>query len=171
MSDYDKWLAKGLDSAINRSKETSGVFYRGVTVDSLINLNEAEYNYLRMKYVNRDFYNKLPNDDWYEAKKYTGLRDKIDNIEKQLIGKTFTEKGFMSTSKEFEQTLNFASKRDKGVVLELHTKKRKAVDIEKVKGINYLKSEREVLFGRNTKYKINNIKQIDGKVVLVADIF
>lgn len=170
LSEYDKWVSDSLDKAINKSKNVDGVFYRGVTVDSLVELNPAEWNYLRMKTVNPDFYKTLPNDDWYETEKYTGLRTKIDNIDKQLIGKTFKEKGFMSTTKDFSETSNYSSRRNKGVVLELHAKKKKGIDVEKVLTGSSYKSEREILFGRNTEYKIKNIKQIDGKVVLVADI-
>jgi hypothetical protein len=88
-----------------------------------------------------------------------------------VIGKTITEKGVMSTSKSSSVAENWGdfSGSSKPVVLNLKTPKgARGLDVSRfdIKG----DKQREVILGRNTKYRINKVYYKNGNVHVDADV-
>ena len=82
-----------------------------------------------------------------------------------VVGKTFKEKGFMSTSKSasIAEDLDFAMK---PIMLRINPNKRaKGMDLDK-----HSIGEEEVLLRRNTRYKVKKVYGKAGNIYVDVDI-
>jgi SPP1 gp7 family putative phage head morphogenesis protein len=103
----------------------------------------------------------------YAQNKATEINKKINSV----VGKTITEKGFMSTSKEYDVVAEWGdfTGSEVPIVLEFTVPAgAKGADLAKfdIEG----EEQYEVLLARNTKYEIENIAAKDGNIYIKAKI-
>lgn len=96
---------------------------------------------------------------------------KAESIINKVKGKTITEKGFMSTTKDYDLASEWRdfTGAERPVVIELNVPKGiKGADLKDfdVEGDEQF----EVLLARNTKYKIKDITAKDGQIYIKADL-
>ncbi|MBO5958999.1 MAG: hypothetical protein J6Q65_02640 [Lentisphaeria bacterium] len=89
----------------------------------------------------------------------------------KAVGKTIVEKGYMSTTKDFEIASEFGgfTGSEKPIVIKLDTPgSAHGRDLEEfdVEG----EEQKEVLLARGQRYKVNKIYGEDGNIVVDADI-
>ena len=154
LSANEKQYLKELDQATNGNITNSKLF-RNVNADAVFgNMTQIEYEDLKNKLV-------------------YGANDKYANAtaEKFLnntIGKTVTEKGFMSTTKDENIAKDWGgfTGSDRPIVMEIKTNKNtKGVDLSSYdKNVSKSEAQKEVLLGRNQSYKVDNIKAKNGNI-------
>lgn len=159
MYSNDKELVKDLDNATNRTLGTETTLYRSVDATAVFgNITNIQYENLVDNIVYGD----------KQAYKLNSIKGLTDNA----IGKTITDKGFMSTSKDYNVASEWGgfSGSDKPIVLELKTKKStKGVDVSYTDK-NASTPQKEVLLARNQKYKILGITAKDGNIYVKAQL-
>ncbi len=105
------------------------------------------------------------------ANKY-GVTDLRDIVQLQkLVGKTVTDKGFMSTSKLLDIAADFARDKGKGVtmVMQLSGKKR-GIDVAKYLTNLRAKREREFILKRGSSFTIKRVSlSKTKKIIIYAD--
>lgn len=121
------------------------VLYRGTAAKSIFGEN-VQYGYLKSGMEDNDV-------DTY-----------IESVRKSVVGKTITERGYMSTSKTAKTGESFGG--EQPIVLRLTTKKStKGIDLDSNRAIYRNNTgEREVLLGRGLSYKITKIYGKNGKI-------
>lgn len=138
---------KVLDSILT-GRVANEPLYRKTEAKSIFGyLSQSEYDNLWMHVVNGTASN--------------GSKKAIDSV----VGKTFKEKGFMSTSKSasIAEDLDFAMK---PIMLRINPNKRaKGMDLDK-----HSIGEEEVLLRRNTKYKVKRVYGKSGNIYVDVDI-
>lgn len=103
-----------------------------------------------------------------------GIKDvnDINELKSKLIGKTITDKGYMSTTRDLKTAGDFA--RDKGTgkttVMQISGKK-KGVEVTKHVTNYRAKQEKEFIIKRGSKVKITNVSiSKSGKLILYTEI-
>lgn len=138
---------KILDSALT-APVTNSVLYRNTEAKSIFGyLSQSEYDKLYMHVV--------------KGVSNGGVKNMIAKV----TGKTFTEKGYMSTSKiaSISEGIDYAVK---PIMLRIKPgKKGKGLDLDK-----YSIGEEEVLLKRNTKYKVRSVYGKRDFIYLDVDI-
>ena len=158
MTDYDRELVKDLDSALDVPIGKRQTLYRSVDAETVFGkISPIDYDNLRSAVVYGD-------------------RSKIvvssaDAIVSKAVGKTIVEKGYMSTTKDFEIASEFGgfTGSEKPIVIKLDTPgSAHGRDLEEfdVEG----EEQKEVLLARGQRYKVNKIYGEDGNIVVDADI-
>ena len=159
MYDNDKALLKDLDSTTNRTLGAETTLYRSVDATAVFgNMSDSQYE------------NLVANIVYGDNQKY--ILNSIKGLTDNAIGKTITDKGFMSTSKDYNVASEWGgfSGSDKPIVLELKTKKStKGVDVSYTDK-NASTPQKEVLLARNQKYKILGITAKDGNIYVKAEL-
>lgn len=147
ISPDERQSIKVLDSILtgNIANET---LYRKTEAKSIFGyLSQSEYDNLYLHVV--------------EGTANSGSQKRISSV----VGKTFKEKGYMSTSKSasISEDLDFAVK---PIMLRINpNKKAKGMDLDK-----HSIGEEEVLLRRNTRYKVNKIYGKRGSIYVDVDI-
>lgn len=152
----DKLLKKGLDEATAYPLGSAITLYRGVSAESIFGKDFEEYGLLKSGLLNN-----YTDTDVVQA---------VVNVRKATIGRTFVDKGFMSTSTSSAIGESFGGTQP--VVMRISAKKStRGIDLNKVRGLYRNNTyEREVLLARNTRYKVTKIYAKNGHIYVDASI-
>ena len=160
LTDEEKELVKKLDEATQADIVEAPKLYRSVDASSVFgNMSVDEYVSLTDGYV----YN-----DSFAIKKTQAIRDRVKT------GDVITEKGFMSTSEDYDVVSDWYdfTGSDRPITLELtvpdNTRGCKVYEL--TPEVEETDPQREILLPRNTKYKITEITTRDGLIYVKADI-
>ena len=161
----EKQLVKDLDLATNGSVKQDDL-YRSVDAKAIFgDMNWQDYDNLvsLLGYGEQSF----------DKGSYSQNQlSKAKNILNKTKGKEITEKGYMSTSKDESIASDWGgfSGSEMPVVMHLkNTKGAKGVDVS-VYDKNTSSPQKEVLLGRNQKYKIDNISYKNGNIYVDATL-
>lgn len=151
----DALLRRGLEEATSKPLGKEMVLYRGVSAKAIFG-EDVKYGYLKSGLVNGDT----------DADATTYL----SQAKRGIIGKTITDRGYMSTSKSASTGESFGG--EQPIVLRLTTKKRtKGIDLDSKRSIyKNNTSEREVLLARGLSYKITKLYAKNGHIYADAII-
>ena len=164
LNDNEKELLQLLTSATERTlSDDIEVLYRSVDASAIFGDNvdfDNLYSFLRY------------GDSAYDKGAYSqGLKQKAQTVLDKTKGKTITEKGFMSTTKEYDVAAEWGdfTGADMPVVLDLDVPKGiKGADL---KNFDIEGNEQfEVLLARNTEYEIGEISAKDGNIYIKAKL-
>lgn len=163
----DKRLIKELDTATSGSVKQDELF-RNVDAKAIFgNLSYQDYDNL-MTYL--DSGEKLFDKGAYSQNQLAKTKDIINKTK----GKTITEKGYMSTTKDENIASNWGgfTGSEMPIVMRLkNTKGAKGVDLSSYdKNVSKSEAQKEVLLGRNQKYTINNISAKNGNIYIDATL-
>lgn len=139
---------KDLDSGLEKTMLSQDVtIYRGVTSD-IFGIDGSNYD-----------------------TRFEGDRTRLIGDLQQFVGKSFTEKGYMSTSirEDIAETFALNSASKGGIVMVVNAKKgtKGAINLS---GKGYNGHEAEVLFGRNKTYKVTSVREIGFNVYAFVDL-
>lgn len=157
MTDFDNQLIKDLDNATENVIHNKKL-YRSVDASAIFpNISQNEYEDLKDYLVYNSNQNLV-----------------VNNATKTLNGKLreFTDKGFVSTTKDYNIAKEWGSfsGSDKPVVLELNIK-----DAVKGRDLDFLdladNPQKEVLLKRNQYFEIKNISSKDGNIYITANVY
>ena len=161
LSQEEKSYLKDLESATDKKLPQGEKLYRSVDAEAVFGkMSDMDYENLVNAIV-------FKNNDKFSA----AAKNKYVN---NAMGKTITDKGFMSTSTSYNLTKDFNdfTGSSKPVVIEFTTGKN-------TKGINLQKSfpklesrmgQKETLLKNNTSFKIKDISSRDGNIYIKADL-
>lgn len=156
----EKELVKDLDSATN-DLVGSQTLYRAVDASAVFgNITDSQYDNLVNNLVYGD-------NQAYTLRQINGL---VDNA----VGKTITDKGFMSTTKDYAIAKDWGdfSGSNRSIVLEIKTSKTtKGLDLaKKASNLNDRMEQSEVLLKRNQSYKVKSISTKDGNIYVQVEM-
>ena len=160
LSDGEKRLVGELDAATQLDAIDASKLYRSVDASSVFgSMSQLEYEQLVEAYVYGDD---------FALKSTQAIRDKVKP------GKEIVEKGFMSTSEDYDvisEWYDFTGS-SKPITLELSVPKgtRGCKVYELTPEVEARDPQREVLLPRNTKYRIKKVTARDGLVYVQAEI-
>lgn len=145
----DALLRRGLDEATSKALGKEMVLYRGVSAKAIFG-DGVKYGYLKSGLVNGDV--------------DADVSAYLSQVKRETIGKTITERGYMSTSKNATTGEGFGG--EQPIVLRFTTKKKTmGIDLDSNRAFyRNNTSEREVLLGRGMSYKITKIFGKNGKI-------
>lgn len=152
LTSQEKELLKGLDTATN-NKITADTLYRAVDAQAVFGSMSDD-----------DFYN-LENALVYQSKdKFS--QDALNRLAKSAVGKTITERGFMSTTtdRNLARDWNGFTGSNKDIVIQFEKPKN-------LKGKNLTKhsmQQSEILLKRGQKYTVTGVSGKDGKIWITA---
>lgn len=161
-SEINGWLRSPADYTLspdNRAniKILDSVLTAPITNDVLYRKTEAKSIF---GYLSQSDYDKL----YMHVVEGAG-NGNVGKMIAQITGRTFTEKGFMSTSKSasISEDLDYAVK---PIMLRINpNKKAKGMDLDK-----HSIGEEEVLLKRNTRYKVKKVYGKRGEIYVDVDI-
>ena len=162
-----------IDNVIARNTVKEKNLYRGVGGNVIFpEMNPYEHRLMELYFSNKAAYDSLPNDNWFNGVKYSNAKDNVEKYINEINGKTFTDKGFVSTSKNIKDTNVFTDSHSNPVIIEFENipENTHGVDLSQFKEGREFNSENEVLLHRDLNYKITGMKSFGGKVVLTAEI-
>lgn len=161
----DKQLIKDLDLATNGSVKQDDL-YRSVDAKAIF--GDMDW----IDYDNLDNYLRNGEKGFDKGSYSQSQLNKVKNIINKTQGKTITEKGYMSTSKDESVASDWGgfSGSEMPVVMHLkNTKGAKGVDVS-IYDKNTSSPQKEVLLGRNQQYKIDNISMKNGQIYIDATL-
>ena len=173
MEKHHKKAVENIDNVIARNTVKEKNLYRGIGGNVIFpEMNPYEHRLMELYFSNKAAYDSLPNDNWFDGVKYTNAKDNVEKYIKGINGKTFTDKGFVSTSKNIKDTNVFTDSHKNPVIIEFENipENTHGVDLSQFKEGREFKAENEVLLHRDLNYKITGMKNFGGKVVLTAEI-
>lgn len=165
MTELDKNLIKDLDEALDNPIGKDMKLYRSVDASAIFgNIDYSDYENIKDELIDH-YYSKQKGS--YSEKIYNNIKTKINNT----IGKQIEDKGFLSTTKDYNVAKDWGSfsGSNKPVVLELNVPKNiKGRDLAEfdIKG----DEQKEVLLARNLKYTIKDITAKDGNIYIKANV-
>jgi SPP1 gp7 family putative phage head morphogenesis protein len=156
----EKTLLNSLTTATNKKLEAVGKVYRSIDASVLFKgITQSEFESIQSVLLYGD-----------NSKNSISLYEKA--ISKKL--NSFTEKGFMSTTKVFDIASDFKdfTGAKMPVIIDLNLgETAKGLDITKeLPKLNKIMKQEEILLGRNQKIEIFDIKVVDGNIVINASI-
>lgn len=156
LNEQDLALIKDLDKATDRLLEPQTVF-RSVDASAIFgDMSQSEYENLHNRIYGAN--------DKYSI----SMQSRIDNT----IGKTIIDKGFVSTTRDYEIARDFGdfTGSEKPVVLEILTssKTRGLTLADEMSELNERMEQDEVLLARNQKMEILSISMKDGNIYIKA---
>lgn len=159
LTEYEQQYLADLDKATN-GKLKPQTLYRSVDAEAIFGeMSDFDYQNLAER-INYGANDRL-------IKEGT---DKYMNV----VGKTVTEKGFMSTTKDRDVADDWQdfTGSSKPIVLELKTKAgTKGVDISSYdKNVSPAEAQKEVLLARGQKYKVTGIKSVNNNITVTAEM-
>ena len=173
MEQNHKEAIKNIDNVIARNTVKEKTLYRGIGGNVFFpEMNPYEHRLMELYFTNKAAYDSLPNDNWFDGVKYTNAKDNVEKYIKEINGKIFTDKGFVSTSKNIKDTNVFTDSHKNPVIVEFENipENTHGVDLSQFKEGREFNAENEVLLHRDLNYKITGVKSFGGKVVLTAEI-
>lgn len=164
LSQNEKRYLNDLEKATNEMLGDSQVLYRSVDASSIFGeMDTFEFDDFRNEIIHNGFSKDKGSYAQSLAKKYK-------NMATSVVGKKITEKGFMSTTKDYTtaRDWNGFTGSSKEVVLEIKTKKTtKGVNLgKKMSSLNKRMGQNEVLLKNNQSYTVNNVSSRDGKIYI-----
>lgn len=168
LTENEKEFLKDLEKITNNNSVKEDVLYRTVDANAIFgNMDDFAFGELKDEII-YNVYSK--GKGTYSQNKAREINNKINNV----IGKTITEKGFMSTTKSLNiaenNMYNFGS--TKPVILEIRgTKGTKGYDVMKkaskrLREVEKAEPQKEVLLAKNKKYKVNSISNKNGNIYI-----
>lgn len=173
MENHHKEAIKNIDSAISKNTIKDKTLYRGISGNVLFpTMNPYENRLMELYFTNKSAYDSLPNDEWYDGVLYKGAKDNVERYIKEIEGRTFNDKGYVSTSKTIDGTKIFTDSYQNPIVIEFQNipENTHGIDLSNFAEGREFKAENEVLLHRDLNYKITGSKLIDNKVVFTAEI-
>ena len=173
MEQHHQKAVENIDNVIARNTVKEKNLYRGIGGNVIFpEMNPYEHRLIELYFSNKAAYDSLPNDNWFDGVKYTNAKDNVEKYIKEINGKTFTDKGFVSTSKNIKDTNVFTDSHKNPVIIEFENipENTHGVDLSEFKEGREFKAENEVLLHRDLNYRITGMKNFGGKVVLTAEI-
>ena len=164
---------KNIDNVISRNIVKEKTLYRGIGGNVLFpTMNPYENRLMNLYFSNKSAYDSLPNDEWYDGVLYKGAKDNVERYIKEIEGRTFNDKGYVSTSKTIDGTKVFTDSYQNPIVIEFQNipENTHGIDLSNFAEGREFKTENEVLLHRDLNYKITGSKLIDNKVVFTAEI-
>ena len=152
----DKEIIKVMDSALDVELGKKQTLWRSVDASAVFgNVTAIDYENMRGALVYNDSYGK----------------QKTEAIFKRVIDKVIPEKGYMSTTTDFEIASEWGgfSGSEMPIVLKLETtKKTRGRDLSMfdVEG----QEQKEVLLARNQKYHVSRFGSQDGNIIVYAEM-
>ena len=161
LSDREKQYLKDLDKATS-GKVKEKELYRNVDASAIFgDMTNSEFDDMRAEIV----YNGFSKD---KGKYAQGIAANINNKIEQTKGKVITDKGFVSTTKDERIANDFDgfTGSEKPIILKIKTNSNtKGVDVSVYdKNVSKADAQKEVLLGRNQKYKVDNIYGKNGHI-------
>lgn len=158
-----KWL-KDLESAVNSGTVKEDTLYRALTADAVFGrLTDTEYEHISWVLRNGKVENKFE-------------QSAIDKANKAL-GKTITEKGFMSTTRDYEiaKDMMYFTGSERPVILEIHgTRGMKGLDVGNatpyLQRIEKEDPQKETLLARGVKYEPVKLRSDNGIIIVEVRI-
>lgn len=162
LTQNEKRYLSDLEKATNEALGETQTLYRSVDASAIFGeMDTFEFDDFRSEIVHNGFSKDKGSYAQSLAKKY---RDKATSV----IGKKITEKGFMSTTKDYAtaRDWNGFTGSSKEVVMEIKTKRTtKGVNLgKKMSSLNKRMGQNEVLLKNSQSYTINNVSSKDGKI-------
>lgn len=173
MEEHHKKAIENIDNVIARNTVKEKNLYRGIGGNVIFpEMNPYEHRLMELYFSNKAAYDSLPNDNWFDGVKYTNAKDNVERYIKEINGKTFSDKGFVSTSKNIKDTNVFTDSHKNPVIIEFENipENTHGVDLSQFKEGREFRDENEVLLHRDLNYKITGMKNFGGKIVLTAEI-
>ena len=93
----------------------------------------------------------------------------VEELDNSIINKTFEKKPYTSTAYSKESKFYKNMKDEKGRI-ELNIKAKKGTKAIPMEQFSFNKGEKEILLARNTKFKINNITEKNGKKTIECEV-
>lgn len=154
MSSLDKDLIKYLENATNR-EHSCKTLYRTVDASAIFgDINDTEWDNLKGKLL------------------YNGDHD-VSYLLEKAKGKVVIDKGFMSTTKDYDKALDFEdfTGAEHPVIMTLsNANKVKGFDVGKyLPELNKRMDQEEVILHNNSKYVIKDIIGKDGKIQVIGE--
>ena len=160
LNDFEKQMLNDLDKATNGTIKES-TLYRSVDASAIFgNISQMDYDHLREYLI-------FGEDSFGKGAYADGIRNKISNIINVTLGKTETEKGFMSTTADrtvAEEFRDFTGS-EKPIVMKItNAKGAKGVDVSiyDEKASYFPQDER--LLARGQNYKVERIYSENGEI-------
>lgn len=162
LTQNEKRYLSDLEKATSDALGETPTLYRSVDASAIFgDMDNFEFDNFRSEIVHNGFSNDKGSYAQSLAKKY---REKATSV----VGKKITEKGFMSTTKDYKtaRDWNGFTGSSKEVVMEIKTKKTtKGVNLgKKMSSLNKRMGQNEVLLKNSQSYTINNVSSRDGKI-------
>lgn len=161
MREMEKELIQDLDKATDAFVGNQ-TLYRAVDASAVFgNMSEIEYEALTSKLL-------------YGLKGTSTQDNYVNNLINRTKGKTITDKGFMSTTKDYEIARDWGdfSGSSRSIVLEIKTtKSTKGLDLaKKASKLNDRMGQSEVLLKRNQSYTIKSVGAKDGNIYVSVEM-
>lgn len=156
MTADDKNLVKLLDSALSGELGKKTTLYRSVDAEAVFGkINAIQYENIRDAVVYHD----------------TGAQKRIGDIIENTVGKTILEKGYMSTTKDFETASEWGGYTGSEKPIVLRFKTPSGIHGLDLKDFEVEDEEQyEVLLSRGQKYRITGISGEDGSILIDAEL-
>lgn len=166
LSDAEKESLKNLDKATNRDLPEI-TLYRSVDAEAIFgSMSDGDYEDLTslLVYGNSAFGKGTYAENM--VKRLNGLVNKTE-------GKTIPEKGFMSTTRDYNVAREWGdfTGSNRPVTVEIKTKRgTKGLDVSYTDKNANGEAQKEVLLGRNQKIKVNKISSRDGQIYVSVQV-
>lgn len=158
---HEKYGYVGTSGYDRMNKVLRGEFEADILKDGQIETIQALDKVISKNKLNKNItVNRYVDDDFLEKQFGIPKGTSADDIVKQLTGKSYTEKGFLSTTSADDHMFSKSNR----VHLSINAKK----------GTNVFVTddmdEMEVLFGRGANLKFKSVKNVNGRIEIVADL-
>lgn len=170
LSQNEKDFLNDLEKITNSDTIKEDTLYRTVDASAIFgDMTDSEFD---------DFRSEIIYNSFSKAKgSYSqGIAKNINNRINNAIGKTYNEKGFMSTTKSLNIAENnmYTFGSQKPVIMEIkNTRGTKGRDVmknasQRLKNVEKSDPQKEVLLARNKKYKIDSVSNKNGNIYVKA---
>ena len=167
LDNLEEKYVEALDEMTKRDTVQQDTLYRVVDANTVFDgIDDFSYYDLRA--------HLLIGDDVYDRGAYSqGIKAKMEKMVKNPIGKTMNDKGFMSTTTDYETALHKANDdthgRNKVVLKITGTKGAKGANLGFMDK-EYSTPENEFLLGRNNSYTYKRVFAKDGEIFVEASL-
>ena len=163
LSDYEKKLLKDLEEATDK-KIGETTLYRSVDAGAIFgNMSDTDYENM-VQYLNYG-----PN-SFGKGQYADRIRSNTERLIKSADNRTVTEKGFISTTKDYEIARDWGdfSGSNRPVVVEIKTgSNARGADVSYTdKNASY--DQKEVLLKNNQRVRYSNVRSKDGNIYVTA---
>ena len=161
LSDYEKQMLSDLDKATNGTIKDD-TLYRSIDASAVFGeMSQSDYDDL-LQYLN------YGPESWGRGAYADGIRSKVERLINKTLGKTVTEKGFMSTTSDrsiAEEFRDFTGS-EKPIVMKItNAKGAKGVDLSAYDK-NASSPQKERLLARGQSYEVERIYSENGEICI-----
>lgn len=160
LSQEEKRFLRDLDTATD-GKVKQDVLYRSVDASAIFSGGDLD---------NLRQYLQYGPDSWGKGAYAQSISDDVRNMIDRAVGSTITEKGFMSTTKDWNIARDFTdfTGSEHPIVLEIQTAPTtRGVDISVYdRNVDPSQAQKEVLLARNQSYEVEDVAYRDGTVLV-----